>query len=224
MLFARFAALAACMVLAACVTTSERVSFVPGPQQQVIHVNGDELLASRKKVTGVGLGHPRGFARAGSWVPFAIEMRNHGKTPIEFRVQDATVVHVREDGEVVLPIKTFDEIVAAEQKRHATAEFVIGSLAHANVSLAHQARSGVGQARRERREAMEALESENRRNLEFYQQYALQDHTLMPGIHHKGVLFVEAPEAINGERNYTIRIKLGDELHELKVVQVVPKQ
>jgi hypothetical protein len=224
MILARFAALALCVTLAACVATSERVSFVPGPQQQVVQSNGEEFLASRKKITGIGLAHPRGFAKAGSWVPFAIEMRNHGKTPIEFRVQDATVTQVREGGEVVLPIKTLDEIVAAEQRRHATAEFVVGILAHANVSLAHQARSGVGQARREGRKDMEALDRENRENLELARQYALQDHTLMPGIHTKGFLFIEAPEAIGGERNYTIRIKLGDELHELKVVQTLPKQ
>jgi hypothetical protein len=81
----------------------------------------------------------------------------------------------------------------------------------------------LGQARRERRETIEALERESRRNLEFAAQYALKNHTLLPGVHTKGFLFVEAPEAIGGERNYTIRIKLGDELHELKVVQKVPK-
>jgi len=157
-------------------------------------------------------------------VPFLIEMRNHGKTPIEFRMENAAVAHSRPDGEVVLPVKTLDEIVAAEQKRHATAEFVIGSLGYANISLARQLGSGVGQARREMRADMEALDREHRQNPEGAQQYALQVHTLMPGIHTKGLLLVEAPEAVNGERNDTIRIKLGDELHEVKVVQAVPKQ
>jgi hypothetical protein len=223
MLVARFAAFIACMGLTACVAVSERVSFVPGPKQQVIPWNGYELLASRQKVTGVGLVHPPGYAKAGTWVPFVIEMQNHGKTPIEFRMQDATVALARPDGEAVLPLKTLDDIVAAERNRHATAEFVIGSLAQANISLARQIGSGIGQARREGREDMEALGREHRRNLELARQYALQDHTLMPGIHTKALLFVEAPEAIGGERNYTIRIKLGDELHELEVVQSVPK-
>lgn len=223
MLLLRIAALTCSLALAACVSTAEKVTFVPGPKQQIVPWNEYELLASRQTVTGVGLVHPPGFARTGKWVPFAIEMRNHGKSPIEFRVQDATIVQQGPEGERILPVKTFEEVVAAEKTRQATAEIVLGSLATANVSLAQQTKSGVGQARRERREAMEGLERDNQQNMDFIQQYYLRDHTLMPDVHYKAFLLVYPPEAQSGERNYAIRIKLSDELHELKVVQTTPR-
>jgi hypothetical protein len=224
MLVSRIAAFLACAVLAACTATTEKVVFVPGAQQQVVPWDGHGLLASRQKITGVGLIHPQGMARTGKWVPFVIEMRNHGKTPIEFRMQDATVVEARPEGDVTVPIKTIDQVLAEEQKRQAMAELVVGSLAYANVSLAQQTRSGGGQARRERREAMEALERQNLREIEFIRQHALQDHTLLPGIHYKAFLLVDPPEPQGRERSYTIRIRLGAELHELKIVQEAPER
>ena len=219
----KLAAILLCLSLSACAASSEKVTFIPGPRQQLVPVEGNEFLASRQKITRVGLAHPPGLARIGRWVPFLVEMRNHGKTPIEFRMQDAMVAMTRADGEAVLPAKTLEEILEAEQRRPAMAEFIIGSLAHANVSLAYQAKSGIRQARRERREVMEALEQENLRNLDVARQYALKDHTLVPGTPYQALLFVEVPEALGGERNYTLRIKLGDELHELKVIQTLPK-
>jgi hypothetical protein len=219
----RIAALCLCLALSACVAATERVTLVPGPQQEILPSNGYEWLASRQKVTAVGLIHPPGFARTGKWVPFAIQIRNKGQKPIEFRMQDATVLLNGRDGEVVLPIKTIDEIEEEECKRHAMAEFVEGSLAYANVSLAMQARSGGGQARRERRDTMEALERDHLQNMQTIRQYALRDHMLPPEGMTQGLVFIEAPQALEGERQYVIRIRLGNETHEFEVVQVTPK-
>jgi hypothetical protein len=219
----RIAALCLCLSLSACVATTERVTLVPGPRQEFLPSNGHEWLASRQKVTAVGLIHPPGFARTGKWVPFALQIRNKGLKPIEVRVTDASVLHKGAEREVILPIKTFGEIEEGERKRHEMAEFVEGSLAYANVSLAMQARSGVGQARPERRETMEALEREHLQNMQVIRQYALRDHTLSPGGVSQALIFVEAPEALAGERHYAIRIKLGEETHEFGVVQTAPK-
>jgi hypothetical protein len=219
----RIAALSLCLSLLACVGTTERVTLVPGPRQEFLPSNGYEWLASRQKVTAVGVIHPPGFAKTGKWVPFALQIRNKGPNPIEVRAADASVLHREAEREVVLPIKTFEEVEQGERKRHATAELVEGSLAYANVSLAMQARSGAGQARRERRETMDALEREHLQNLQAIRQYALRDHTLPPGGVTQALIFVEAPEALAGERHYAIRIKLGDEVHEFGVVQTIPK-
>jgi hypothetical protein len=221
--FIRLAALCLAFSLGACVATTERVTLVPGPQQEILPANGHEWLASRHKVTHVGLIHPPGFSQTGKWVPFALLIRNRGRNPIEFRMQDASVLYKGKDGEVVLPFKTLEQIEEEERKRHATEELVIGSLAYANVSLAMQARSGVGQARRERRETMEGIEREHLQNLEALRRYALRDHTLEPGGLTQAMLLVELPEAHEPERHYAIRIKLGDELHEFEVVQTIPK-
>ena len=80
----RLAALCFSLTLVACVATTEQVTLVPGPRQEVLPANGHEWLVSRHKVTHVGLVHPKGFARTGKWVPFAIQMLNHGQTLIDF--------------------------------------------------------------------------------------------------------------------------------------------
>jgi hypothetical protein len=219
----RLAVLCFSLALAACVATAERVTLVPGPRQEILPANGHEWLASRHRVTHVGLIHPSGFAKTGKWVPFALQMRNRGRTLIEFRMQDATVLYRGKDGDVVLPFKTLEQIEEEERRRHAMEEFVIGSLAYANVSVAMQARSGVGQARRERRETMEAIDREHLQNLEAFRRYVLRDHTLEPGSLTQALLLVELPEAPERERHYAIRIKLGEELHEFQAVQTIPQ-
>jgi len=221
--FVRLAALCLALSLAGCVATTERVTLVPDARQEIVPSKGHDWLASRQKVTQVGLTHPVGFAKTGTWVPFALEMRNRGRTPIEFRMQDADVLYMGKGGDLILPVKTIEQIEQEERRRHAMEELVVGSLASADVSLAMQMRAGVGQARRERRETMEALEREHLQNLEAFRQYALKDHTLQPGALSQALLLVELPEAHEGEKRYAVRIKLGDELHEFKVVQSTPK-
>jgi hypothetical protein len=101
---------------------------------------------------------------------------------------------------------------------------VYGSAAHANVSLAQQSGSGVGRARRERTEVMESIDRYHERNVEGLEQYALRDRAIEPKGQYEALFFVEAPEAVEGQRRYAIRIGLADEVHELKVVQTVPKE
>jgi len=151
-----------------------------------------------------------------------------------------------------LPVITYEQLVSEERSRQVAAALLIGLAAGANAAAAANAgyghsygtvvtprgniatysattyNPGVAAFAQANAAAENAVMIDNavetgRRNLAALEQQVIKDNTLMPGEWYGGQLHFAPPQATEGKpKTYTITIRIGDDVHEIEVVQAAP--
>jgi hypothetical protein len=198
--------------LAGCVTTGgETVSFQPKSYQQAIMRDGDQIITSRGRSSVVSL-RPATHLIADHPI-FIVGIQNISKTPLDFRVSEASAGQVVAGTSNPLRVYTYDELVSQEQNAQVGRTLLTGVLMSVNAGL-------VGDAAVDTNAQMAAnLTVQHQQNLTDLDQLALKDHTLMAGENYAGKLNVAPPANTDGPKNYFIELKVGSDRHNFEIVQ-----
>lgn len=231
--------------------TGESVRFSARAQQEAITRDGNPALVSRKKNSLVILRPAaRQFATGGRPV-FVVAAYNLGHRPIEFRVSDVEVVQVVNQQSASLKVITFEDLMTEERNRQIFAAVVTGLAAGANAAAASQqgrysststvhtsrgtynvhttgyspTANAIAQANASaQNEAMIASTIEQgQRNMANLERGVIKDNTLMPGEWYGGQLHISPPTSVDGPKQYSIALLVGNERHEIDVMQDRPR-
>ncbi|GGE51790.1 hypothetical protein GCM10007276_31060 [Agaricicola taiwanensis] len=132
-------ALAFSLLAGACVTT-ETVSFQAGPKQQALTRDGKQALVSAQGKSMVMVSPSSRGINAGQRPVYVLGINNLSKKPIDFRVDQVSVVQL-EDGKPKrgLRVVTYENLVREEKNRQIAAAIFTGLGAAANAYSASQA-------------------------------------------------------------------------------------
>jgi hypothetical protein len=240
----------AALLCAACQTT-EAVQFQPSSGQQAIVRDGQPALVSIKR-NSIVIARPasRRFQIGGRPV-FVLGIYNRTSRPLNFRVSDVDVTQTVNGGEAHLKVITYEELVQEEHTRQAFRALAVGLAAAGNSISASQAgyyhanstlytphgtymvnttgyspaAAAIAQANANaaNSEMIGATISQGQANLANLERAVIKDDTIMPGEWYGGQLHVQPLIAAGGPvKRYTISVLVGNERHEIQIVQGSP--
>jgi hypothetical protein len=243
-------ALALAALCGGCAST-ETIQFQPKAQQQALVRDGNPGLVSRQKSSVVIVRPASRKFVTGNRPVFVIGINNLTNVPLQFRVSDIQVVQIVNGQATNLKVITYDELVSEENTRQVILALATGLAAGANAYSASQAghynsastvstprgtylvnttgysptANAIAQANASaQNEAMVSATIERgQQNMASLERLVLKDNTMLPGEWYGGQLHVSPPiSSSNGPKTYSITIMVGNDRHEINIVQGRP--
>lgn len=239
--------LASALALGGCVTT-ETVSYVPKPHQQLLMRDGYNAIVSRRANSVVVL-RPVGREIPTHGRPvFVVGIYNHSGKPLDFRVSDVRAVQTVNQQSADLRVITYEDLVREEKTRQVFAALATGLAAGANAYSASQAgryhatstvstprgiynvhtigysptAAAIAQSRASaQNEAMiSAAIEQGQANLASLERGVMKDNTLLPGEWYGGQLHLQPLMTdSSGRKTYSIAMMVGADRHEIDITQ-----
>jgi hypothetical protein len=192
-------------------TGGDTVSFQPKSYQQAIMRDGDQIISSRGRNSVVSM-RPATHLVADHPV-FIVGIENVSKSPLDFRVSEATAGQIVDGSTNPMRVYTYDELVSQEQNAQVGRAVLTGLLMSVNAGVN-------GDAAVDSNAVIAAnLTAQNQQNMTDLEQLALKDHTLMPGESYAGKLNLQPPANTTGPKTYFIQLKVGPDRHDFQIVQ-----
>ena len=235
---------ACALACGACV--QETVRFEGKPGQQSLVRDGRPALISKKKTSLVMIRPAARQMAAGGRPVFVVGLRNLTKKPLEFRVREVAVTQVAGTASVPMKVLTYEDLVQEEKTKQAVAAVLIGAAAGLNAVAAAddgygyswrttngrtyetvsyssvRARTAQRRAMRKNEKMIDAAIAQGQKNLTILERDVLKDNTLLPGEWYGGTLHLAPParsESAVAAKTYTIALTVGQDRHEIGVVQ-----
>lgn len=250
-LFGRFFAASLCVFsLSGCVTT-ERVRFGAGPGQTALQRDGRPAVSSVQRASIAILSTYRREIPYGGRVAFVLGLHNRSGAPMDFRVEDISVIQaIPGRSSQRIEVFTFERLQQEERNRQVAQAILVGLAAGANAAAAANAGhyrsnttiytprgtvyatttgyspglAAAAQANAAVQNAamVDAAVAQGQANMARLENEYIKDHTLLPGEWYGGVVAIEPPVA-DDERSrpktYTMRIRVGGDVHVFEVTQ-----
>ena len=238
----------ASLLIAGCART-EVAQFQAGPGQQAMVRDGVPMVYSRQQQSLALLRPARRQFQSNRRPMYVLALYNATNVPLQFSVNNVHVAQAQPDGQTrALKVYTYDELVAEERTRQGVRAFAVGLAAVGNSMSAASAgnynaqavvngpggpafvnvqgydptAAAIAQNRAAiQNEAMIATAVETgQRNLNTLERSAIKDNTLLPGEWYGGQLQFDPPSG-NEAKSYVITVQIGNDMHQLNVVQSV---
>jgi hypothetical protein len=240
-------ALALAAMCGGCVT-NESVRFQAKAQQQALVRDGNPALVSRKKNSLVLIRPASRQFASGARPVYVVAIYNLSPGPVEFRVANIEAAQVVNGQSAALKVITYEQLASEERNRQVMSAVLVGVAAGANAYSASQAgrysahstvttprgatyevsttgysptANAIAQSRAAaQNEAMigAAIET-GQRNMAVLERAVIKDNTLLPGEWYGGQLHLQPLASDAGEKTYSIALMVGNERHEIDVVQ-----
>jgi hypothetical protein len=240
-------ALALAAMCGGCVT-NESVRFQAKAQQEALVRDGNPALVSRKKNSLVLIRPASRQFASGARPIYVVGIYNLSPGPVEFRVANIEVAQVVNGQSAALKVITYEQLATEERNRQIMSAVLVGVAAGANAYSASQAgrytanstvttpRGATYEVRTTgysptanaiarsnaaaQNEAMIGATIETgQRNMAVLERAVIKDNTLLPGEWYGGQLHLQPLASDAGEKTYSIALMVGNERHEIDVVQ-----
>jgi hypothetical protein len=207
-------------LLSGCATSTEPMRFQAGPHQQRVMRDGFSTLFSKREHSTVRVQAVSRSIGATQRPAFRISIRNTSSQPQDFIVSQVEALQATDSGPKPLKVYSFEDLVVEERNNQIARAVVTVGVGAANSWLASN--QGYWARRRadiENDEAAEAVAAAGQRNLAALEALILKDTTVLPGETYSGLLFVDPPAGDTAEKVYTIRLRVGSDLHQITTTQ-----
>lgn len=213
-------AAAVCLLCAGCVTDGgDTVQFQAKKTQQVVMRDGASTITSRALKSIVTMRSAE--RKVGSRPVFIVGIQNVSRQQLEFRLVNVSAMQIV-DGQPAAQLKvfTFDELVEEEKNAQVGRAVMVGVLGGIGAGLAGKDQYRQNQAAYQNAALATQVGIAGQQNLAALEQLAIKDQTLMPGETYAGKLYVQGPEAQNGnEKLYSLIVQIGSDRHEIVISQ-----
>ena len=211
-------ALALAALCAGCVTSGEVVSFTPKPGQEALIRDGIPAVVSRQARSQVIVTPSARQIGVGTRPIFTVAIQNLTKAPVTFLAETVSVEQVVDGDAQPLKVFGYDELVN-EEKQANTNRIILASVA-GGLNSYSAGNSYWRQAHASNQNARLAgdVAAAHQQNMAHLEAAVIKSHTLMPGETHTGRIILAAPVG-ETSKSYIIRLKVGNETHEVAVTQ-----
>jgi hypothetical protein len=214
-------AAAVCLLCTGCVTDGggDTVQFQAKKTQQVVMRDGASTITSRALKSIVTMRSAE--RKVGSRPVFIVGIQNISRQQLEFRLGNVSAMQiVGGQPTVQLKVFTYDELVEEEKNAQVGRAVMVGVLGGVGAGLAGKDQYLQNQSAYQTSLLATQVHVAGQQNLEALEQLTIKDQTLMPGETYAGKLFVQAPEAQNGnEKVYSLTVQIGPDRHEILISQ-----
>lgn len=207
-------------LLSGCAISTEPMRFQAGPHQQRVMRDGFSMLFSKREHSIVRVTSVTRSIGANQRPAFRISIRNTSPQPQDFMVSQVEAVQVTDGDPQSLKVYSFEDLVTEERNKQIARAVVTVGIATANSWLA--SKQGYWARRRadsENEEAAEVVAAAGQQNLAALEAQILKDTTVLPGETYRGLLYVDPPAGDTADKIYTIRLRVGSDLHQITTTQ-----